>query len=233
MTGVDAGTLLAGLRPLQPRLYSLASSRSAVGDEAHLTVAPVRYELHGTAARRRRHHPHRRPAADGRHVAGLRPGESAFPPARRRRPDHHDRPRHRASLRSARSCRSARSAPPPAGPGCSSASATSAATSSTSSNGSSGCKDGVLTRLDVAFSRDTAEKVYVQHRMLRAGPRALRLARGWRAFLRLRRREGDGARRAPDADRRSSSAKAGTRARRRRIMSRALAAEHRYQRDVY
>jgi sulfite reductase (NADPH) flavoprotein alpha-component len=27
-------------------------------------------------------------------------------------------------------------------------------------------KEGVLTRMDVAFSRDTAEKVYVQHRML-------------------------------------------------------------------
>ena len=27
-------------------------------------------------------------------------------------------------------------------------------------------KDGVLTKMDVAFSRDTAEKVYVQHRML-------------------------------------------------------------------
>ncbi len=48
VTGVDPSTLLAGLRPLQPRLYSLASSQAAVGDEAHLTVAPVRYELHGT-----------------------------------------------------------------------------------------------------------------------------------------------------------------------------------------
>jgi len=27
-------------------------------------------------------------------------------------------------------------------------------------------KDGVLTKLDVAFSRDTSEKVYVQHKML-------------------------------------------------------------------
>ena len=27
-------------------------------------------------------------------------------------------------------------------------------------------KEGVLTKMDVAFSRDTAEKVYVQHRML-------------------------------------------------------------------
>ena len=27
-------------------------------------------------------------------------------------------------------------------------------------------KDGVLTKMDVAFSRDSAEKVYVQHRMI-------------------------------------------------------------------
>jgi sulfite reductase (NADPH) flavoprotein alpha-component len=46
--GIDATALLAGLRPLQPRLYSLASSQALVGDEAHLTVAPVRYDLHGT-----------------------------------------------------------------------------------------------------------------------------------------------------------------------------------------
>ena len=46
--GVDAEALLIGLRPLQPRLYSLASSQALVGDEAHLTVAPVRYGLHGT-----------------------------------------------------------------------------------------------------------------------------------------------------------------------------------------
>ncbi|PQA89686.1 assimilatory sulfite reductase (NADPH) flavoprotein subunit [Hyphococcus luteus] len=34
------------LRPLQPRLYSIASSLAAAPDEAHLTVAPVRYDLH-------------------------------------------------------------------------------------------------------------------------------------------------------------------------------------------
>ena len=33
------------LRPLAPRLYSIASSQEAVGDEAHLTVALVDYEL--------------------------------------------------------------------------------------------------------------------------------------------------------------------------------------------
>jgi sulfite reductase (NADPH) flavoprotein alpha-component len=36
--------LLAALRPLAPRLYSIASSRAAVGEEAHLTVAHVEYE---------------------------------------------------------------------------------------------------------------------------------------------------------------------------------------------
>ncbi|HEY5792182.1 MAG TPA: sulfite reductase subunit alpha, partial [Chthoniobacterales bacterium] len=35
------------LRKLQPRLYSIASSPRAVGEEVHLTVAIVRYESHG------------------------------------------------------------------------------------------------------------------------------------------------------------------------------------------
>jgi sulfite reductase (NADPH) flavoprotein alpha-component len=47
LPGVEAEGLLAGLRPLQPRLYSIASSLAAAPDEAHLTVAPVRYSLHG------------------------------------------------------------------------------------------------------------------------------------------------------------------------------------------
>ncbi|WP_037500366.1 assimilatory sulfite reductase (NADPH) flavoprotein subunit [Sphingomonas jaspsi] len=46
--GIDAASLVASLRPLQPRLYSLASSQAFVGDEAHLLVAPVRYELYGS-----------------------------------------------------------------------------------------------------------------------------------------------------------------------------------------
>lgn len=45
-----AEQLVEALRPLQPRLYSIASSRKAVGDEAHLTVAHVEY-LHGDALR--------------------------------------------------------------------------------------------------------------------------------------------------------------------------------------
>lgn len=42
------GTQLTGLlRPLPPRYYSIASSRKAVEDEAHLLVAAVRYATHG------------------------------------------------------------------------------------------------------------------------------------------------------------------------------------------
>ena len=37
----SAGELLAALRPLAPRLYSIASSRAAVGEEVHLTIASV------------------------------------------------------------------------------------------------------------------------------------------------------------------------------------------------
>jgi sulfite reductase (NADPH) flavoprotein alpha-component len=42
-----ADQLTGLLRPLPPRYYSIASSRKAVGEEAHLLVAGVRYETHG------------------------------------------------------------------------------------------------------------------------------------------------------------------------------------------
>lgn len=43
----EPDTLVAALRPMAPRLYSIASSRKRVGDEAHLTVAVVGYEAFG------------------------------------------------------------------------------------------------------------------------------------------------------------------------------------------
>lgn len=45
----DPGDFVAALRPLTPRLYSIASSPLEVGDEAHLTVAHVAYETQGLA----------------------------------------------------------------------------------------------------------------------------------------------------------------------------------------
>lgn len=57
----EAEALVRALRPLAPRLYSIASSRAAVGEEAHLTVAVVDYERDGE----------RRLGAASAHLAGL------------------------------------------------------------------------------------------------------------------------------------------------------------------
>lgn len=46
VAGITAEQFVAGLRPLQPRLYSIASSLSAAEEEAHLTVSTVQYSLH-------------------------------------------------------------------------------------------------------------------------------------------------------------------------------------------
>ncbi|MDO9408842.1 assimilatory sulfite reductase (NADPH) flavoprotein subunit [Patulibacter sp.] len=46
VAGIEAGQFVKGLRPLQPRLYSIASSLAAAPDEAHLTVSTVQYDLH-------------------------------------------------------------------------------------------------------------------------------------------------------------------------------------------
>ena len=43
----SAEALVAALRPLTPRLYSIASSQKSVGAEAHLTVAHIEYEDQG------------------------------------------------------------------------------------------------------------------------------------------------------------------------------------------
>ncbi|MBK5072330.1 NADPH-dependent assimilatory sulfite reductase flavoprotein subunit [Budviciaceae bacterium CWB-B4] len=48
-SSMDAQTLLTMLRPITPRLYSIASSQEEVGSEAHLTVGVVRYNVDGNA----------------------------------------------------------------------------------------------------------------------------------------------------------------------------------------
>jgi sulfite reductase (NADPH) flavoprotein alpha-component len=45
-----AEEFVAALRPLAPRLYSIASSQRAVGEEAHLTVAHIEYEVDDRAS---------------------------------------------------------------------------------------------------------------------------------------------------------------------------------------
>ncbi|MGB3726225.1 MAG: assimilatory sulfite reductase (NADPH) flavoprotein subunit [Glaciecola sp.] len=45
---IDAQALVDALRPITPRLYSIASSQAEVEDEVHLTVAHVKYDAFGT-----------------------------------------------------------------------------------------------------------------------------------------------------------------------------------------
>lgn len=47
--GLDAHNFVSALRKLPPRLYSISSSLDANPDEVHLTVGIVRYEAHGRA----------------------------------------------------------------------------------------------------------------------------------------------------------------------------------------
>lgn len=46
-SNLTAQTLVALLRPLTPRFYSIASAQDEVGDEVHLTVNVVRYQIEG------------------------------------------------------------------------------------------------------------------------------------------------------------------------------------------
>ena len=164
--GLSAAALTGIFRKLPPRLYSIASSPLAHVDEVHLTVSAVRYESHG----RKRNGVCSTYLADhvkpGDHVqVFVQPNKNFRLPADGSTPVIMVGPgtgiapfrafvEHRAAL------------------------------------GSPGknwlffgdqhytydflyqlewqehLKEGTLTRLDVAFSRDQPEKVYVQHRML-------------------------------------------------------------------
>jgi len=164
--GVAAADLAAPLRKLQPRLYSISSSPKAHPGEVHLTVAIVRYELSGSPRKGVcstfladrvtdearvpvfvHKSPNFKPPADGsRPIIMVGPGTGIAP--------------FRAFLEERR------------------------VTGATGNNwlffGDQRAAtdflyrdeieamqtDGFLTRLDLAFSRDQAEKLYVQHRML-------------------------------------------------------------------
>src|SRR6476469_4240811 len=80
---LDAEKLRALTRPLAPRAYSIASSRSEVGAEAHLLVSAVRYESRGRAAQARLPRARKGEAEQAFRAAGTRQGH------------HHGGSRHR------------------------------------------------------------------------------------------------------------------------------------------
>jgi sulfite reductase (NADPH) flavoprotein alpha-component len=166
-TALSAEQLRALTRPLAPRAYSIASSRREVGEEAHLLISAVRYESHGRARK------------------GV---ASNFVAERCKRGD-----RIRVKLRPNRHF----ALPAPdrdiimVGPGTGVAPFR-AFVQERRAIGASGrswlffgdrqfthdflyqlewqeaLRDGALTRMDVAFSRDRPQKLYVQHRIWEA-----------------------------------------------------------------
>jgi sulfite reductase (NADPH) flavoprotein alpha-component len=161
---LDAEKFRALTRPLAPRAYSIASSRREVGDEAHLLVSAVRYESHGRARKGvASNHVTERLKRGGRVRVKLKPNKHFALPAGDRDiimvgPGTGVAP-FRAFVQERRA---------------------------TQAQGRSwlffgdrtfthdflyqldwqeALKDGALTRMDVAFSRDTPEKIYVQHKL--------------------------------------------------------------------
>ena len=160
---LDAEKLRALTRPLSPRAYSIASSRAEVGNEAHLLISKVGYTTHNRA----------RKGVASNYAAGLKKG------ARVRvklKPN-----KHFALTATDRDIIMV-------GPGTGVAPFRAFVQERRAAKAKGrnwlffgdrqfthdflyqtewqdALKDGGLTRMDVAFSRDTPEKVYVQHRI--------------------------------------------------------------------
>ncbi|WP_163860004.1 assimilatory sulfite reductase (NADPH) flavoprotein subunit [Paenibacillus elgii] len=169
LKGVSGKEFVSILRKLPPRLYSISSSPKAYPDEVHLTVRKVQYEAHG----RERYGVCSAYIADHLELGDSLPVFIQHNP-NFKLPQNPDTPVIMI------------------GPGTGAAPFR-AFLGEREETGAQGktwlffgdrhfstdflyqvewqrwLKDGVLTRMDVAFSRDTEEKVYVQHRLLEHG----------------------------------------------------------------
>ena len=163
LKGIDPQHFVDGLRPLQPRLYSVASSLAACPDEVHITVSPVRYALYdkprsgvasGQLADRTatdsilsvyiQSNPHFRLPADDRPIIMIGAG-TGVAPYRAFMQEREVRGGGRSWLFfGERNFRT---------------------DFFYQTEWQSWLKNDTLTRMEVAFSRDTAEKIYVQHRL--------------------------------------------------------------------
>ncbi len=230
-TGLAPETFVSGLRPLQPRLYSIASSLAANPGEAHLTISTVRYQLHGEAragvasgffADRClpdavapvyiQSNPHFRLPADDVPIIMIGAGTGVAP----YRAFVQEREARGAEGRSwlffgERNFRT---------------------DFLYQTEWQAYLKDEVLTRMDVAFSRDRTQKAYVQHRLVERGREVFAwLESGAHIYV-----CGDAARLAPDVHEALIGIVAAHGGRVRDDAEeyvRALERDHRYQRDVY
>jgi sulfite reductase (NADPH) flavoprotein alpha-component len=160
---LDAEKLRALTRPLSPRAYSIASSRSEVGDEAHLLISKVAYTTHNRARKgvastyaaclkkgarvRVKLKPNRHfalPASD-RDIIMVGPGTGVAP----FRSFVQERRAAKAKGRNWLFFGDRRFTHD----------------FLYQTEWQDALKDGGLTRMDVAFSRDAPEKIYVQHRI--------------------------------------------------------------------
>ncbi|MGH8086524.1 MAG: assimilatory sulfite reductase (NADPH) flavoprotein subunit [Lysobacter sp.] len=168
-----AEALVAALRPLTPRLYSIASSQKAVGEEAHLTVAHIEYAVEGETRWGAASHflasrsdddrvpvfiehneRFRLPADPARDVIMIGPGTGVAP--------FRGFVQERAATRSMTAGASGRNWLLFGNPHFRTDFLYQA-------EWQQALKDGQLHRLDLAFSRDQAEKIYVQQRLREHG----------------------------------------------------------------
>ena len=227
----SADEFVAALRPLTPRMYSIASSQKAVGDEVHLTVAVLDYEKFGT----------RHVGAASQFLATL-PEDAGVPVF------IEENDRFRLPADTSRDVIMI-------GPGTGVAPFRGfiqerAETSASGRNWlffgnphfrtdflyqvewQKALKDGTLHKLDLAFSRDQSEKVYVQHSLRRRGKELYDwIANGAHVYV-----CGDATRMAADVDaalRDIVIEHGGKSNEDARDFLNQLAAERRYARDVY
>jgi sulfite reductase (NADPH) flavoprotein alpha-component len=230
--GLDARTLLGMMRRMQPREYSIASSHAANPDEVHLTVATVRYESHGRT---------RQGVASGWLADHVEPGATVPIFLRRnknfRLPTDPDAPTIMigpgTGVAPFRGFLQEREVQGAGGDNWLFFGNPHFRTDFLYQTEWQGwLKDGLLTRMDVAFSRDGERKVYVQDRLRERGAEVYRwLEEGAHVYV-----CGDAERMAPDVHAalqdivrqhggRSADAAA--------EYVKTLQREKRYQRDVY
>jgi sulfite reductase (NADPH) flavoprotein alpha-component len=161
---LDAEKLRALTRPLAPRAYSIASSRAEVGDEAHLLVSAVRYATYGRARKGvASNHVAERLKKGARLRVKLKPNKHFALPAPERDIIMVGPGTGVAPFRAFVQERHATQAKGRNWLFFGDRSFTHDFLYQT--EWQDALKDGALTRMDVAFSRDTPEKVYVQHRL--------------------------------------------------------------------